>query len=145
MATRSLIAEIRADGTVRAIYCHKDGYPEEVGRTLDAYYRNSTDVAVLIEGGDLSALGTDVSTCVYYHRDIGEPREVTEPVEFRSREELATNPGKYHCGIEWVYLFDHATEKWLVGKVAAVDNPLFGGRVVPVWRNLKEVLLRIPA
>jgi hypothetical protein len=38
MATRSLISKANEDGTIQAIYCHHDGYPEHVGKLLVVNY-----------------------------------------------------------------------------------------------------------
>lgn len=38
MSTRSTIAIKKKDGTIRAIYCHSDGYPEYTGAILLEYY-----------------------------------------------------------------------------------------------------------
>jgi hypothetical protein len=56
MATRSTIGIKSQDGTVRAIYCHWDGYPEGVGATLANYYNNETVATALINLGGFSAL-----------------------------------------------------------------------------------------
>lgn len=87
MATRSTIAMKRNDGTYAQTYCHFDGYPERNGRILLEYYSNPNRLAKLIDLGDLSVLGPELSApegkahsfqfpvegvCVAYGRDRGE-------------------------------------------------------------------------
>lgn len=56
MATRSNIGMIQEDGTIRAIYCHWDGYPEGVGETLQTHYSTPEQVRELLNVGDISSL-----------------------------------------------------------------------------------------
>ena len=57
MATRSTIALEYADGSVYQIYCHWDGYPEGVGKTLLDHYSDPFKARDLICLGDISSLG----------------------------------------------------------------------------------------
>jgi len=85
MATRSRIGIELEDGTVKSIYCHWDGYPEHNGKILNEHYLDRTKVLELIELGNISTLGANVTTTelhdfnnpqpdvtVAYHRDRGE-------------------------------------------------------------------------
>jgi len=85
MSTRSNIGIVYGDGSVKAIYCHFDGYPAYVGRILLEHYNVVERIEELIDGGDLSSIGEKISTdiphsfnypvegvCVYYKRDHGE-------------------------------------------------------------------------
>lgn len=83
MSTRSLIGRQYADGTVRFIYCHRDGHPEGVGAVLRRHYREPDKVEVLLALGDLSWLGTEIKApdyandnpgqfCIAYGRDWDE-------------------------------------------------------------------------
>lgn len=56
MSTRCAIGMLNNDGTVSCIYCHNDGYPEGVGKTLKEYYSKKGAVENLIALGDLSSL-----------------------------------------------------------------------------------------
>ena len=60
MSTRSMIAFENSDGSIDAIYCHWDGYPEGVGQTLLDNYQDVSKVKQLISLGDLSSLGKTV-------------------------------------------------------------------------------------
>lgn len=69
MSTRSNIAIENLDGTVRAIYCHHDGYPEGVGATLATYYRTEEQIEELLALGNLSALEQTPVECDAYGSD----------------------------------------------------------------------------
>ena len=71
MSTRSNIAHLRKDGTVRAIYCHWDGYLEHNGYILKKHY-NESNIEELLDLGDLSFLDASPLTCYAYGRDCGE-------------------------------------------------------------------------
>ena len=85
MATRSRIGIELEDGTVKSIYCHWDGYPEHNGRILNEHYLDRVKVLELVELGDISKLGANVTAAelndlnnpqpdvtIAYHRDRGE-------------------------------------------------------------------------
>ena len=48
MVTRSMIGKLEADGTVTAIYCHWDGYPESVGLMLMKHYRDVAKIDAMM-------------------------------------------------------------------------------------------------
>lgn len=52
MSTRCMIGLEMPDKTIKAIYCHYDGYPEGVGKTLQEHYADPDKVAKLMEMGD---------------------------------------------------------------------------------------------
>lgn len=56
MGTRSTIGIKSEDGTIKAIYCHWDGYPEGVGSILAEYYNSKDKAEELINLGGFSAL-----------------------------------------------------------------------------------------
>lgn len=57
MSTRSLIGLQQADGTVKAIHCHWDGYPEWNGEKLANFYPDEQHINKLLALGDISSLG----------------------------------------------------------------------------------------
>lgn len=59
MSTRSFIGIKENNGTIKAIYCHHDGYVSYVGAILNRYYADSEKVEKLMEIGDLSVLGVN--------------------------------------------------------------------------------------
>ena len=61
MGTRSMIAiQNPYNKTVRAVYCHWDGYLRHNGAILNEHYSTSPKVNNLIAMGDLSSLGTQI-------------------------------------------------------------------------------------
>jgi ABC-type sugar transport system substrate-binding protein len=56
MATRSNIGAKQQDGTIKAIYCHWDGYPEGVGAALTEHYSDPAKVEALLNLGDISGV-----------------------------------------------------------------------------------------
>lgn len=121
MSTRSRIAMVYEDGTVKSIYCHFDGYPSGVGKTLNKYYTDPEKVKALMELGDISALGittehkpedwknwyTENERCVIY-RDDGE--ENTDALEFASLKDYIAWLKGGNLDQEFFYLFDSG--KW---------------------------------
>lgn len=70
MSTRSRIGVQDADGSIRSVYCHNDGYLEHVGQTLLDHYSDPAKVEALIALGDLSCLGQELGEA----HDFDEPR-----------------------------------------------------------------------
>lgn len=82
MATRSTIAVKQDDGSVKAIYCHYDGYPTGVGLFLTQFYNGAYEANQMIEMGNMSTIGASIGEkvdfntftdfgkqCVFYARD----------------------------------------------------------------------------
>ena len=113
MSTRSMIALANQDGTVRAVYCHSDGYPEYNGRLLNEYWTEAVDVSELIDQGDMSSLGATLSTCKFYARGCDEPVEQTRAIEYANYEDLMMNIGD---DIEYVYAMLR-TGKWAMADI----------------------------
>ena len=60
MATRSRIGIKLKDESVLSVYCHWDGYPEFNGKKLQEHFNSYEKAAELIDGGDISALWTNL-------------------------------------------------------------------------------------
>mgnify|MGYP006281310619 CR=1 FL=1 len=114
MSTRSRIARLNNDGSISSIYCHFDGYPAGVGRTLLDHYTTQERVNGLISLGDLSVLGKSIGQrhdfesargndmCVAYGRDRGEVDVgAVHSVNHAALMDLVKNSWE-----EYVYLFD---------------------------------------
>ena len=71
MATRSRIGIVQENGTVKSIYCHWDGYPENNGKILLENYDYEM-AQELIELGDISSLSKTPDRTEAYCRDRGE-------------------------------------------------------------------------
>ena len=114
MSTRSYIGILRSDDSVNFIYCHHDGYPEGVGKTLVEYYSKESMIEALLDMGSLSSLGPDIGLsndfnspdprfCLFYRRDRGEKDTgvniASDEIEFLNND-----------GVDYHYLFDDG--KW---------------------------------
>jgi hypothetical protein len=102
------IGEYRKDGTIRAIYCHYDGYLATAGYTLWYFYKEREKVNQLLALGDLVELGDVIEPseterhCVAYGRDRG--RSNKEAREFANLGEFMAT-----CASSgYLYLFDGA-------------------------------------
>jgi len=60
MGTRSRIGIQLKDDSILSVYCHWDGYPEFNGVKLIEHFNSYDKAAELIDGGDISALWTNV-------------------------------------------------------------------------------------
>lgn len=116
MSTHSMIGRVTVDGTVRAIYCHFDGYPQHHIPRLVKYWNDDAKVRTLIGKGDLETLD---STC-----------EVLDPVvsarRYASRAFFMLEG--FHTGADYLYLWDGTG--WLVcdrgqSEFRAVDPTLY--------------------
>lgn len=111
MATRSYIAQQNADGTFTGVYCHYDGGPDGVGRTLHEHYRDANKVRQLLAGGNISVLGREIGEkhdfhlldgqTAYYGRDRGDEDE--GPETHPNKETLAEAADD--MGAAYLYLF----------------------------------------
>lgn len=138
MSTRSMIGAIQPGGTVCAIYCHSDGYPEHAGAVLAGHYATPARLAELLALGDLSQLhpctapGDGVAhsfskpapgVCVAYGRDRAEKgteaAAYTDPAQFWAEN---IGPGSGH---EFAYLFCPFSGWWVrASKAPGTDYPL---------------------
>lgn len=114
MATRSFIGKQQPNGKIIGVYCHWDGYPEGVGKTLKMHYTDPAKVDSLIELGAISYLDPEIGEkhdfnnpspgwTVAYHRDRGES---FKQIAFKNSNEL-----KVECSIRC-----HAEFAYVMGK-----------------------------
>lgn len=98
MATRSTIAIQEEDSTIRAIYCHWDGYPEGVGATLAEYYNSKEEAEALINLGGFSALHETLRETAEgaYNSESDKPRTFTDVQDWLKN---------FNCGEEYFYLY----------------------------------------
>ena len=92
MATRSNIAYKTAEGKIRSVYCHWDGYVANNGRILQENYQDQAKIEALIALGSISSLGAELGEqqdfndrstqkddwTLFYTRDRGEELSVQE-------------------------------------------------------------------
>ena len=105
MSTRSFISLKNSLGTLAGVYCHFDGYPDGVGKTLLEHYTTTEQASALLQGGSISTLGDDTSETIFYHRDRGEPLD--EPVTYDSVTHMLQNV-RADMGVEYAYVWDGA-------------------------------------
>jgi hypothetical protein len=128
MATRSWIG-FDTGANIRFIYCHNDGYLEEVGRKLYDFYDRAKALE-LIELGSCSVLRPTIDECEFYHRDRRDPWDVCEPRELaRTNFWNTTRSG---LDIEYRYLLDQSGV-WRCGSVHWDQ-----GTSYPLGRKLTE-------
>lgn len=132
MSTRSAIG-IKHGDIIKAVYCHYDGYPEYVGRTLLLYYPDSIKVNKLIAMGDMSCLGAAIGEkvkfshrsnyldngiaeqCTFYNRDRGE-----SDAGFRTFQTEQQFVDEFESGEEFYYLYDRGT--WMYSQGGAFEE-----------------------
>ena len=115
MSTRSAIGYMRNDGTVRAVYCHWDGYLSGVGKTLIENY-DLLGVDDLCDLGDISALRESIDSTEFYRRDRGE--DDVDAHEFDSEHEMVD----WYSDSEFFYILKD--DKWYVSEHCAEFLPL---------------------
>ena len=131
MATRSNIAYKTAEGKIRSVYCHWDGYPEHNGKILMDHYTDQAKIEALVALGSISSLGAELGEkqdfddrstqkddwTLAYHRDRGEELHVSE---------YADIPSWINDMEEYAYLWNG--QEWLVnvhGEKDANGFPIF--------------------
>jgi len=145
MATRSNIAYKTAEGKIRSVYCHWDGYPAHNGEMLRRHYTDQAKIEALIELGSLSSLRPEIGSkqdfddrksqnedwCLAYHRDRGEelsiqeyediPEWISEMEEYaylwNGKEWLVNDHGEMRGGFP---VFDFVSEKISAADLKAV-------------------------
>jgi hypothetical protein len=102
MATRSTIAVLLPDNTVRQIYCHWDGYFSCNGKILFEHYSDINKLKEMMAKGFMSSLENTIDGCKFYN-DRGED---TKCNTFLSYDEYVLN----HQDEEYNYIFKD--NKW---------------------------------
>lgn len=105
MATRSTIAIQENDLTIRAIYCHWDGYPEGVGATLAEYYNSKEQAEALIALGGFSSLmeTLEETKAGAYGTESDSARTFTDTTDWVQN---------FNAGEEYFYLWNPDTNQW---------------------------------
>ena len=134
MATRCRIGMELEDGTIKHSYCHWDGYPTGVGKTLVEHYNDIEKVKELLSFGDMSYLAPEIhpsgethsfdsseeNVTVFYKRDRGES-EVNSVIT--SMDELFSVQYNF---LDYVYLFRDGN--WYYTYARKMD-----------WKNINEI------
>jgi len=116
MATRSNIAYQTAEGKIRSVYCHWDGYPEHNGEMLQRHYQDIEKIKRLVELGSISALRPEIGEkqdfddrstqnenwTLAYSRDRGEELHISEYDDIPSWIEDMEEYAYLWNGKEWL-------------------------------------------
>lgn len=142
MSTRSNIGIINADGSVTTVYCHSDGYPSGVGKTLREHYNTEEKVRELLSLGDLSVLGEVIGEkhnfdwMTEYRLNFDavrkDPRYKMCRAYGRDRGEKGTKARKHKTVKEacssfdndYAYLFDPTENRWSFREYEGPFHPL---------------------
>jgi len=126
MGTRSMIAiQNPHNKTVRAVYCHWDGYLEHNGAILARHYAASPKANNLIALGDLSSLRKNIGiqhsfddrtaehedSCTFYTRDRGETAPFQVFKNLKDAEEHYTWSDYYYC-FKYSKSSDYTVGEW---------------------------------
>lgn len=112
MSTRSIIAvPLKEDNKYLAVYCHHDGYPDGVGKTLVENYSDYDMALQLVKHGNISSLEASLEKpdnhtfdnkidgyTVFYGRDRGEDGQEPKEVTYQELRKL-------DWGQEYTYIF----------------------------------------
>ena len=115
MATRSNIGAKQADGTIKAIYCHWDGYPAHVGATLSEHYNTAEKVEALLNLGDISTLEQtieDTQANAYSMRGDHDTKARTFTSEAEWREYAVAQWAEYIYLFEGEWNYKEVTDYW---------------------------------
>lgn len=102
MGTRSFIIR-KSENCFYGVYCHWDGQLSHNGLILYQHYKSEGKIKALMEKGDMSALGTTPSECIYYvdkgiHEDDARATKLAELNDLMKCGE--------RIGAEFIYVFD---------------------------------------
>lgn len=119
MSTRCRIGVALPGGKIESIYCHWDGYPDNILPILEDHYTTESQITGLMALGSLSILGEELGQkqdfehptegwCLAYGRDRGE-----DDVEKRTHQDITEYAEAARgCNAEYYYLYDDG--KWEV-------------------------------
>lgn len=101
MATRSRIGMRLPNKNIISIYCHYDGYPDGVGKTLKQFYAENGLVEKLISKGNLRELNSKLMD--------------NEEVPYSGGGKISRNENDFRnhcvfCGAEYAYIWNGS--KW---------------------------------
>lgn len=135
MATRSGIGKLMKNGSIRAVGCHWDGYPENVGKILYDYHNNEEAIDSILNLGNISSLkekleptegvnhtfdNPEDGVTIFYKRDRGE--DYCNAVDFPSQIAFRQNRGDVLDYPEYFYLWKN--NEWTVSNGSKGFVPL---------------------
>jgi len=139
MSTRSLIARRQQNGNYIYVYSHSDGNSAHNGAILKHHYGTEERAKELIQQGAISSLDVRIhptshrrhdfchredGVTTFYHRDRGEPKDVSDPV--MDTQCLLDAMNRFDA--EYFYLFERG------GWVVASDDYWYG------WKSIDEAI-----
>tara|TARA_R100001440_G_scaffold12246_3_gene21592 strand:- start:4324 stop:4782 length:459 start_codon:yes stop_codon:yes gene_type:complete len=117
MATRSEIAIENADGSIKSVYCHSDGYIKYLGVMLKKHYNNFDKASSIINENDCSVLKPTIKQSRFYNSWRGEDTKSKHfPNEYTFMKYFQKD-----IFAEYIYLFKD--DQWHVSKLIVTDNP----------------------
>jgi hypothetical protein len=124
MATRSNIAFKTAEGKIRSVYAHWDGYPAGNGRILQENYQDQAKIEALVALGSISSLGAELGEKQDFDDRSTQKDEWTLAYNRDRGEELVVNeyddiPSWIDDMEEYAYLWNG--KEWLVNDHGARD------------------------
>lgn len=118
MATRSRIGIMENDGTVKSVYCHWDGYPDNNGKILVENYNSEEKVRALLALGDISSLDAEVRPANGAKQDFEKPISGVTlcyadrgETDCEARVDADGDQFAQDCE-EFGYLYDPRTNQW---------------------------------
>lgn len=132
MGTSCRIGIKRADGTIKSIYCHCNGYPAGVGKTLKKDYADVDKVNELMDLGDIFCLGNEpVSKPEYWKRRpelLLSDESYTLAYKDRGEKGVKAKVSKdfydfinQHCFLlDYVYVFDSDAKEWQAYRLVGI-------------------------
>ena len=154
MGTRSRIGLVAANGKVKSIYCHWDGYPTGVGKKLLDNYSDPASVKALLALGSISSLQENLApepgtthqfgdaqdgVTVAYHRDRGEPKVI-------SKADNADDMYREACEGWEEYAYLYRDGQWYCTEVGGGAGPFLvtasdpEGVRPPDWKLVSELV-----
>lgn len=140
MATRSNIAYLKSDGSVRSIYCHWDGYPAHNGEMLRRYYQQSRKIAQLIELGSASSLNKEIFPPVGARHSFENPAEDVTVFYGRDRGEDGQEPRDYADIPSWIEEMEEYAYLWNGTEWLVCDHGERDGMGFPIFNRVEDVI-----
>ena len=134
MGTRCMIGKRTKTGSVSAVFCHYDGYPEGVGAELLTNYDASEKVDALLAGGPMSSLGPTPEETDYYNGEDGVETyaSIDEYLRVCSKK---LGDGEDWSDVEYVYLWFNGL--WLFAK-----TNVFNRKPPSLWGTVAQEISR---
>jgi len=101
MSTNAVIGMQFPSGDIKSIFLHSDGYPKHTGAVLVEHYSDANKVDMLINLGDISFLGPEVTEAPKEVLDTDEVYNFTSAYH-RDRKEEFNPPRNFASSYLWM-------------------------------------------